>query len=249
MTDNDQRRLFDDLSWVFAIINDPKDYADEAAEYTRIILGTTAARPRTLLDLGCGAGRDDFNLKKDFEVTGVDMSESMVSLAKKLNPEARYVVGDIRHLRLDAKYDAVLMTDSVTSMTTVKDLKAAFTTAFVHLKPGGVFCVLAKECLDNFVQNRTFSFTRASEDVEITMVENHYDVYRNDTAYEKTLVYLIRRRGKLEVEVDRHFCGLFKLDDWEFALHSIGFDVKRTIFGRDVPLFVCRKPETADAKH
>ncbi len=44
------------------------------------------------------------------------------------------------------------------------------------------------------------------------------------TTYEATLVYLVRREGKLEIYTDRHILGLFKLQTWLDLLKKVGFE-------------------------
>jgi cyclopropane fatty-acyl-phospholipid synthase-like methyltransferase len=53
-----------------------------------------------VLDVGCGAGvpLDTHLLSHGFEVTGIDISESQIRLAKKHNPTAGYQVRDMRTL-------------------------------------------------------------------------------------------------------------------------------------------------------
>ena len=60
----------------------------------------------------------------------------MLTLARKLNPEVDYHQGDMRNLRMDGVFDAVTIFDSINSMLTENDLAAAFTTAYIYLKPG-----------------------------------------------------------------------------------------------------------------
>lgn len=48
-----------------------------------------------MLHLGCGAGGHDFHFNQHFAVTGVDLSDGMLELAKKRNPEVFCVSGII----------------------------------------------------------------------------------------------------------------------------------------------------------
>lgn len=64
-----------------------------------------------ILDLGCGSGKPiaEFLLKQGFKVKGVDASEKMIKLAKKFVPEIQPELQDMRDLKLDQKYDAIIM--------------------------------------------------------------------------------------------------------------------------------------------
>ncbi len=236
----DQRRLYGDLAWIWPLVSPPQDYVEEAEHLCQAI-GRYARLPvRSLLDLGCGGGHNDATLKRHFSVTGVDISPSMLSLAKSLNPEIPYLQGDMRSLRLEQRFDAVLIADSIDYMCSEEDLLAAFTTAFFHLKVGGVFVTYAEHTRETFQQNRTTVSTHRAGDREITFIENLYDPDLSDTTYEMTFLYLIRQAGALEIETDLHMGGLFPRQSWLLRLLEAGFEVevKPGELAPQVPLFI-----------
>ncbi|MFX1391988.1 MAG: class I SAM-dependent methyltransferase [Promethearchaeota archaeon] len=58
-----------------------------------------------ILDIGCGAGRISYNLNKmGYDVIGIDISEPMIYLAKKLYPNLKFEIGDTCDLRFAANY-------------------------------------------------------------------------------------------------------------------------------------------------
>jgi len=239
---SDQRRLYDDLAWTWPIISPPEDYVDEAEEFAKIVREHSRIEVKALLDLGCGGGHNDCTLKKHFEVTGVDVSEAMLSLARGLNPEVTYLVGDMRTVRLGEAFDAVMIADSIDYMLTVDELRSAFDTAFAHLKPGGVFCTYAEVTRERFQQNETKCSSHAQGDVEITFIEHSYDPDPTDTTYEMAFVYLIRRCGELQIETDRHSGGIFPLATWQDLLREVGFEVTLMNSPAEDPMFVCVRP-------
>ena len=242
----DQRRLYGDLAWTWPIISPPEDYVEEAREFCEAIRRNAQIEAKSLLDLGCGGGHNDYTLKNEFEVTGVDISANMLALAKRLNPEVTYLLGDMRTVRLNKTFDAVAIFDSIDYMLTKGDMRAAFITAFTHLKPGGVFCTYAEETPERFQQNHTKYSTSTQGDIEITFIENTYDPDPTDSTYESTFVYFIRREGQLDIETDHHLCGIFPLETWRNLLTGVGFEIKQMDFEEgDCPLFVCIKPERA----
>jgi hypothetical protein len=72
-------------------------------------------------------------------------------------------------------------------------------------------------------EKRNFVYAGSAGDIDITIFENHYIPGRLRTTYEVTLVYLIRRKGKLEVHIDCHLIGTFKLNTWLKLLGKVGF--------------------------
>jgi hypothetical protein len=108
-------------------------------------------------------------------------------------------------------------------MRTEDELLSALITAQKHLKPGGVFLVVANVA-ERFSHNN-FVYTGSRDDIEITLFENNYVPTYPERSYEATLVYLIRRKGKLEIYKDCHILGLFKLETWLDLLKRAGFDI------------------------
>ena len=250
-------RLYDDLAWLWPIPTacmprDPAHYRGEAASFRDAILGHATIPARTLLDLGCGGGHNDSHLKADFQVTGVDLSAGMLEHARRLNPEATYIQGDMRTVRLGQVFDAVIIADAIDYMLTEADLAAAFATAHAHLRPGGVFCTYAEYTRERFVQNRNKCWTRSQGDTECAFLENAYDPDARDTTFEATFACLIREQGRLRtalrpfgIETDRELLGLFALPTWRRLLAATGFEVIEPHLDEEdvppIPMFVCPK--------
>ncbi|RPH94812.1 methyltransferase domain-containing protein [candidate division KSB1 bacterium] len=226
----DQQRLYHDLAWLYRLITPPGDYIEECETFARMIRRHAQIPVKTLLNLGCGAGHHDSALKKQFSVTGADISESMLEMARKLNPEIEYLCGDMRTLTLNREFDVVTIFDSITYMLTESDVRAAFATACRHLNPGGVCLAVLDYTRENFIQNRSYCSTHQGDGVDLTFVQNYYDPDPADTQMECTLLFLIRRDGKLSMETDRHLCGLFPLQTWINALAETGFQTQTEIY-------------------
>lgn len=65
----------------------------------------------TILDLGCGPGNIAkflVNQDKGYKILGVDLSSEMLKLARQNVPAGEFVIGDIRHLQLELKFDATI---------------------------------------------------------------------------------------------------------------------------------------------
>lgn len=200
--------------------------------------------PGALLHLGCGGGHLDLWLKRRFALTGVDLSEAMLALARRLNPEATYISGDMRTVRLGRTFDAVIAHDAINYMLTPNNLRAVFETAYVHLRPGGTFLTLVERRTGHFLQNRTDCSVHAAGDTGIVFVQNESDPDPSDSTYEATFLCLIRRDRELEIVSDRHVCGIFPLSLWLDLLTAAGFSVSVEEYAKDgerYPIPVCIK--------
>ncbi len=240
--DNDRRRMYGDLAWTWPIFSGRDNYVVEAEDFTARIRSYSSIQVETLLHLGCGCGQLDWTLKKHFGVTGVDISPDMLAMARAQNPEVTYHLGDMRTVRLGRIFDAVMVADSIDYMLREQELRAAFETALLHLKPDGVFCTYAEHTCERFNQNDTQCSAHSRGGVDLAFFENSYDPDPTDTTFEYTAVYLIRRDGALQIETDRHLCGLFPLQTWLDLLREVGFQVTLAETPEDAcPFFICRR--------
>jgi len=258
---NNCNRLYDDLAWIFPIITPLEHYLEETELFCNILHEHSKIPLQTILHLGYGGGHNDFVFKKCFQTTGIDKSAAMLALARKLNPEVKYICADMRTFRLDHLFDAIVAVDSIAYLTTEEDLQKMFTTVFSHLNTGGVFMFIVEDEYENFKQNNTTSYSTFKGNIEITFIDNRYDPDPADTSYESTFIYLIRRNGKLEIHTDQHICGLFKSDSYTKLLNETGFEVnlmnyeppKSAVESSGLagyaryPMFVCIKPQKGRA--
>lgn len=238
-------RLYQELAWLWPLWGDLEEYREESELFARIIRESAAIDVKSLLDIGCGGGKNAFYLKQHFRVSGIDVSEAMLSHARKLNPECDFHAGDMRSFDLNLQFDSVYMNDSVVYMTTRQDLAKAFRSAHKHIRHGGIMLVPVEYCKENFSHNRTtVSHSKAGE-LEVTFVENTYDPDPEDDNFEMTFIYLIREKGELRIEHDFHVGGLFPLAVWEESLKNARFSAKQTIIrlgNEDFPLYTALKP-------
>lgn len=242
---SDTFRLYTDLAWLWPMWGDATAEYAHYCQHVAARIRQHASRPvTTLLDMGCGGGKNALNLKREFDVTGVDLSPAMLEQAKSLNPECRFVEGDIRTCRLGRTFDAVLMDDAISHMNCLADFVAAFRTAHAHLSPGGVLVVTPDVTTETFVQNRTTVASATSNGLDVVFIENVHDPDPADEQYETTILYLIRDHGRLRIETDRWTMGVFSHDTWRYVLRETGFEVHEGRFclaGDEYTVFACVK--------
>ncbi|MEJ2452104.1 MAG: class I SAM-dependent methyltransferase [Gammaproteobacteria bacterium] len=140
--------VFDAYARYYDLLYRDKDYASESA-YVAAHIRKQVPQAKRILELGCGTGAHAEHLAREgYSVHGVDMSETMLIRAEArktaLPPDAAerltFSVGDVRTVRTNKVYDAVISLFHVISyQTTNNDLQAAFATVSAHLKSGGLF--------------------------------------------------------------------------------------------------------------
>ena len=250
MSDN-ALRLYYDLAWLWPLWEGPAEYGPWCDHVTALIRKHSLIPARSLLNLGCGGGKNAYNLKREFEVTGLDLSVPMLDNARTLNPDCTFVQGDMRDCDLGRQFDCVVVDDAVAYMLTLEDLAALFRTALRHLRPGGVMVVDPEYVMETFPQDTTRVSQLQGKDkpanLEVTFITNEYDPDPTDHTYEFTLVYLMREDGKLRIETDHDLSGLFALEQWRTTLREAGFEIHEEQYEGpdardDSPTFACVKP-------
>ncbi|HUG80410.1 MAG TPA: class I SAM-dependent methyltransferase [Bryobacterales bacterium] len=152
-----------------------------------------------ILDLCCGGGRISYWLTGcGFRVTGVDVSEEMVRLARENAPRAEFEVADVREFRRPGAFDAVISTfDSLNHLPTSADLLTVFRNVYESLAADGLFF---------FDMNLEEGF-RASEhdghslvkDDHVCVVESNYD---SATAEGRSDVTVFEKSGDVWKRID-----------------------------------------------
>ncbi|MDW8288418.1 MAG: class I SAM-dependent methyltransferase, partial [Flammeovirgaceae bacterium] len=138
-------KIFDIYSEYYDLLYKDKDYQKES-EYIHQLIQQYHPSAQTLLNLGCGTGRHDYELAKvGYKITGIDLSDKMINKAIENTPhhlkdKVKFFQGDARNSNLNEKFDVVLALFHVMSyQTTNEDISAFFNTAKNHLKPEGIF--------------------------------------------------------------------------------------------------------------
>ncbi len=139
--------IFGNYARYYDLLYRDKDYVGEA-EFVRRLLQTYAPAAVNILELGCGTGHHAALLAETgYQIHGIDLSDEMLARAavrKSQLPPAiaaklEFSQGDLRNVRLEQQFDAIVSLFHVISyQTTEQDLQAALATATAHLKPGGI---------------------------------------------------------------------------------------------------------------
>lgn len=93
----------------------------------------------TLVDFGCGTGRDLEVLAKRFECIGVDLQPGMVDFAHQVRPALDIRAGDMRTVRLGRRTDVVTcLGNSLAYVHDNDEISEVFETFAAHARPGGL---------------------------------------------------------------------------------------------------------------
>jgi hypothetical protein len=207
-------RLYDDLAEWWPLLSPPSEYDDEAADLLPRLPTSPGHRP-ALLELGSGGGSLAFHLKAHFELTLTDLSQSMLRVSQRINPECEHLLGDMRTLRLGRLFDVVLIHDAIMYATEPASVQAALLTAAVHCRMGGTVAVLPDYVRDGFVPGTDCGGHDAPDGRGLRYLEWMWDPDPLDDTYVVHYAFLLRAAdGTVSVVHDSHVEGLFPQVQW-----------------------------------
>ena len=115
------------------------DRAD-AASYLRKLIAQNKPNAKTILELACGTGAVLAHLAEEYEVSGLDLSPKMLSVARKKLPDVRFFHKNMVTFEIGEKFDVILCVfDSINHVLSFADWKEIFRRVEAHLVENGLF--------------------------------------------------------------------------------------------------------------
>src|SRR5215469_4569744 len=112
----------------------------ESAKCVSELLRESKPNARKVLELGCGTGSILKHLQDRYQVSGLDLSSKMLSIARKKVPQAKLWRQDMVDFQISERFDAVFCVfDSINHVRRFSDWKKVFARVSQHLSPGGCF--------------------------------------------------------------------------------------------------------------
>jgi len=230
----DEYRVYSDLAEWWPLISPPEDYAGEAAHLTDVF-GSAAVPVREVLDLGSGGGGVAVHLKRRLTLTLVDLSEEMLAVSRRLNPECEHIRGDMRTIRLGRAFDGVLVHDAIDYMTTQDDLRQVIETAFAHCRPGGLAVFVPDHVADAFKAITGRGGGSDASGRQASFEEWTWDPDPADDWVQAEYEFSLRSPDStVQVVRETHRLGAFSRATWLRLLADAGFQTVTTEgFGED----------------
>ena len=180
----------------------------------------------SILELGCGNGQLGILLKRaGYDITGLDLSAEMLSLAKQRQEEAGVSFPlfqvDMRDLSSFGRYDAIIsFCDTLCYLQTFDDLMSVFEQAYAHLDEGGVFL------FDVFTTEHIASLDGYSYHDELPGLVFTWDSFTGVELHsvEHELSFFIEQdNGQYERYDELHRERTYPLEQYLDALKKVGF--------------------------
>jgi SAM-dependent methyltransferase len=236
-------RLFGDLAEWWPVISPPEGYVHEGARLAALF-GSVRPAVREVLDLGSGGGHVASHLKQRLTLTLVDLSEEMLAVSRRLNPECAHVHGDMRTIRLGRQFDAVLVHDAIDYIPSEADLRQVIETAFAHCRPGGLAAFVPDHIADTFRARSGGGGGSDATGRQASFREWTWDPDPADDWVQAEYEFVLRAAdGTVQVVREEHRVGAFGRGTWLRLLRDAGFEAGEARPGRmHGHLFIGRRP-------
>jgi SAM-dependent methyltransferase len=230
---------FQRYSAYYDLLYHDKDYRGEA-DYVFATLRAANPTTKEVLEFGSGTGRHGCLLgERGLRVFGIERSESMVTAARnaaRLNCHSpvgafQCIRGDIRNIKIDHLFDAVLSLFHVISYQTTKaDVVKTFANAAHHLKPRGVFLFDVWHGPAVVSQRPTVRIKRVEDDKTriIRIAEPELDMSAGIVTVQYTILVESKSDGQVVSFCEEHRMRYFFPPEIELIAEQNGFAVEKT---------------------
>ena len=194
--------LYQDKFMDLALYNDTYDFICNSITKTRA----------KILEIGCGPGNITkylLSARPDFDIFGIDIAPTMIELAKKNNPTARFDIMDIRQIdEIKTKYDGIICGFCLPYLSQT-DSQKLITDCYSLLNEEGLVYISFVEGNPNksgfktaSSGDRTFFYYYSSDDLTQQLSKNNFDrlkiftvdFKRNETEFETHTILTAKKK-------------------------------------------------------
>ena len=222
--------LYRERAGLYDLIYDYKDYASEARRVRQLMANGGIGAGSRVLEVACGTGRHMKHLAQDFEMTGSDLNEGMLAIARERLPDNEFFCADMATLQVARPFDALLcLFSSIGYMHGEEQLGRAVHAFARALRPGGIVVLEPWLTRLEFKAGTPSLHTWVGPDLKVaracvvqgdgplSIMEFHWMVARRDEPLERFS--------------ERHELFMFSRRQYLEALEAAGFDARHLAAG------------------
>ncbi|MDQ0231568.1 class I SAM-dependent DNA methyltransferase [Metabacillus malikii] len=186
---------------------------------------------RKILDVGCGTGAITLRLaEKQFDVTGVDISEDMLTVAQsKLadnHVQSTFLLQDMRELTgFDNAFDLVtICCDSLNYLENEADIQSTFSRVYTQLAAGGLFIfdVHSVYKITDIFPNEFF----AEQDEDISYIWKSY-CGEHQNSIEHDMTFFVNQDDYYVRYDELHYQRTYSVEQYSAWLEAASFEILR----------------------
>jgi len=200
-----------------------------------------------VVDLGCGGGQWLKRLAQEgYKTCGIDVSESMIRIAKKNAPKAKFICGSFDEASIPACVAATSLGEPLNYLNSGPAMRRTMRNVFATLQPGGVFIFDVRHPAKKPVAVRHHHQATSEWFCHARIEEDH----RNNQLTRYITTFRLLKNGRYSRDEEIHRLKVFsraEVSDW---LRKVGFRVRTKRgygsyqLGLRQSVFICRKPKS-----
>ena len=212
-------------------VND-REYASEAAKVKELLTGHGVAPQADLLVLACGTGGHIPYFKDDYNVSGLDLSEDMLALAREKFPSIRFHLGNLIDFKLETDYDAMIcLYGSIGFVKTMDNLRASMKRIAAHLRLNGLALITPWSTSEDF---QDLIVVDAADQPDLKVARMEQVRLKEPKIVEVTFHHLLGKNNDVTYHKQSMEIGLFSREEYLSAMTDAGLKVVEKYTGTDV---------------
>jgi SAM-dependent methyltransferase len=197
---------------------------------------------RSVIDVGCGTGNHALRLSRmGYEVTGVDLSSTMLRIARNKDKggKIRFAQGDMKALDIITpkreRFDAAISLGLVSShLYTDREVRAFLNSLLKILKKNGLFVLSARNAAkidDEHLNKLRLDHMISEEKMQLAILaQNSRDLQDPNTIVWRP-IYLVKEKGKVDLQAKEHRLRWFEFPKLRKLLIEEGFRINAVYAG------------------
>ena len=215
-----------------ALYVNEREYEAEAAKVKELLVGHGLAPGADLLVLACGTGGHIPYFKDSYRVSGLDLSEDMLALARKKFPGIKFHTGNLIDFRLDTDFDAMIcLYGSIGFVKTMEKLRAAMKSIAAHLRPKGLALITPWSTVEEF---QDLLVVDAIDRPGFKIARMEQVRLKEPKIVEVTFHHLVGTGMDVNYHKQALEIGLFSREEYLSAMNGAGLKVVEEYKGADV---------------
>ena len=208
------------------------EYAQEAAKVKELMTMHGVPLQADLLILACGTGGHVPYFKNDYCVSGLDLSEDMLNLAKEKFPDVRFHLGNLIDYKLETCFDAIIcLYGSIGFVKTVDNLYASMKRIATHLRPNGLALITPWSTVEDF---QDLLVVDAADHPDLKIARMEQVRLKEPKIVEVTFHHLLGKNNDVTYYKQSMEIGLFSREEYRSAMTDAGLKVVQEYTGTDV---------------
>ncbi len=206
------------------------NYDEEYAYYSDKLKKYNAG---SVIELGCGTGSLASRFTANgFDYTGLDLNKTMLDIAERKSPGAKFIEADMKSFQLQRKKQACIIAGrSISYLVTNKDVLDSFNTINKNLQNEGILCFdnIDAAKFISFIKNGKRIIHKAEFEGRKFHRESYWSVNGNESwTFNWDAVYFEedKKGGLKKIAEDNSTVRCFTKDDLCLFLELCNFSVK-----------------------